>query len=1679
MDVMQENCQSVEEEGRAFARGNDNNIAFGVLPTTRFCGEDVEPFRRAAHLPGRLLVHICIEKRHFKEAEVYLLRFQRSRKALLLSNILEEIKGLDPTRSEFVELTRAGCGYPKQLCTDEFNLYLEFFGTPAIFEDIAQEAALLCRQVLFSARDMIKARPPPSTQLDGDLFLDRMVRKRRSQRDESIRGAKHGIEHGLRRACEEVIASSVSTTRNPIDQWVTRLQPFSSSDSNPTANITFNFQTPPLLSTALRTGVPTTSSAIDAAMLSTTTHVAALYAEFRVAIERDLRANVARIKLYCWAQIRSYMQLSPQYGRAVKILIDHIRERTLESFQSFVNQVRETLLGGGQDGEGRDLLQEIGSSQERDSVAAADARATGYGNDVRPRTFAHALAPSPTHPLSVTRGEEDPKPKDIHDYSSSTDDDDSRTRTNCSRLTRLSMTDYQTTISPELLQTFTAKSEGLFLWAETVLNHIDNTYDQARELTDILAGASSYWTETETAAGKLEKLYEHILSKLQWKDPRFVKKYTVIMGALVTLREPLSRRGLAALYSPDGITENDVHGICMLIRPLLKDYSKDDPAQPIHLLHLSVQEYLVQRAPQPFRIDCEVHEESLGRLCLLAIQRELTPAKVPILGYSDGDWAWDAVEEEREIPVLLRPLLTEPLWYSIQHLNAHWRSLREEAGKEHTTLLHEIVVENPRPILEVAASTRSKVEIISLQHKVWPHGPPSLALARRMAKIYDSLGRCLCGANRYAEALPLLQEAVGLYTSYKDEKLDTAVELEFAASLTWLGVCLCYLDRPDDAHPHVEEAVTICRQLSSTDESKARAALARSLQRKSCVLVKLKRYVQAYDICMEVVDLYRQLVVGHPEKFQHRLGLALWNLAWSLDAWKKHEEAVVVIQEEVELRRKMMKHDLRTSTLATSLQTQATYLNNAKRTLEAVKCSQEAVEIQRRLVYDDLEKSNEDLAKFLHNLASNLDNCGRVADAIPFSCEAIEIRRKLVANNPSTFEPDLADSLYNHALYTRKAGRITEAVGYGQDTVEIQRRLVHDDPEKFKSGLADSLHNLASNLDNCGRVADAIPFSCEAIEIRRQLVASDSSIFKPKLADSLYNHALYTQKAGRKTEAVGYGQNAVEIRRRLVHDNPEKFNAGLADSLHNLASHLNDCGRVAEAIPFSWEAIEIRRQLDLVGQRKPLNAGMKEMLNHKDSSSNYSSGQRSKFIKLYSDYYITLEISGVHSSSSGLDYFSTPVPTVSVQAEHGPLGCMFKVGWAVNDGWAGLRWALDTVCELVQRRYKLPGEMFAESTRITFSMEGSKSLMGSGQAHGGIGCQGFAKLPGLGLSQIFVEWDDLCSPVAYNQHQIHNYWKLAILTSGAPWFLLQGFGPWSKAWRRGRGWSKVTRSRQLLTMNVQGIHTMIVALRKWGAWPFLETTKRRHGRAFPNETQGGLQSLVKECQNVRRLGALGLTVEVQSWGTRMFADRPSSRCSTKIANRELADDKSVMERRKVSRIRQTAEDGEYTRAGSMACRVEDMGFTSSELDVRCRAGQVLMALAPLVELSLWWTQGMGGGNANLEGCRAGAGRMLYGRWRGERDNCLVQQEEGKSLASRANSWNKSVPEELVVKDSTTGQNRGLSTQSQTQLEPLSASKERLETYRDAFSDNGPARLHGVRGSSVYMRNIEVNPAVRR
>ncbi|KAI0633496.1 Sec34-domain-containing protein [Trametes polyzona] len=80
-----------------------------------------------------------------------------ARKSLLVGRLMEEIKGLDPSRTELVELTRAGCSYLKQLCTDEFNLFRAFFNSGE--EQLYQYLENLCDYLYDDLRPRILHEP--------------------------------------------------------------------------------------------------------------------------------------------------------------------------------------------------------------------------------------------------------------------------------------------------------------------------------------------------------------------------------------------------------------------------------------------------------------------------------------------------------------------------------------------------------------------------------------------------------------------------------------------------------------------------------------------------------------------------------------------------------------------------------------------------------------------------------------------------------------------------------------------------------------------------------------------------------------------------------------------------------------------------------------------------------------------------------------------------------------------------------------------------------------------------------------------------------------------------------------------------------------------------------------------------------------------------------------------------------------------------------------------------------------------------------------------------------------------------------------------------------------------------------------------------------------------------------
>ncbi|TFK23320.1 hypothetical protein FA15DRAFT_757331 [Coprinopsis marcescibilis] len=747
---------------------------------------------------------------------------------------------------------------------------------------------------------------------------------------------------------------------------------------------------------------------------------------------------------------------------------------------------------------------------------------------------------------------------------------------------RLSKTNYCARISPELLDEFVSKCEGLFLWAETVLNHIDGSYNPPAELADIVKGASSHWMESETSTKKLESLYAHILSKLQWTDRRFVEKYNVVMGALVTLMEPLSVRGLAALYAPDGIAEEDIHRICTFIRPLLQDYSRDTPRRPVRLLHLSVQEFLTRNAPPPCYIDLDVHHLFLSRLSLLTIKKELAPTHVPTLGFTEGDWVWDFTEAAPRIPRLSMEVALEHLWYACRHVGEHELSVPKEIANEpHGALLYETVVENPCCLLEASASMGAIVDIVSLRKKALTLRSAVFTLEgiRETMKTYFAMAACLYPQDK---SLVLMEEAIRLYRQCAPSRAEPPMELEYAAGLLRLSWLHSARLRSKEGLVVAEEALAITRRLTSTSHNMANPVLGSALLLQSRILHKLRRSAESHEVDLKAIDTFRELEAVQPDIFRVHLATTLHRAGSNLTRRQRHSEAITYIQESTKLRRWLASSnpDRFEGPLASVLLEYGVCLVEVGKATEAVALGEEAVMIQGRLVEKHASYCSPDLAHSLHRLAWHLSQCGRDSDAVPPSKESLEIRRKLAETDPTAYESALSSSLHAHAIYLSKSPTtLAESVAHGQEAMEIRRRLANEDPQSNNADLADSLHNLSNDLADCSRYSEAVKLAKECVDIYRSLAERDPATYEASLADSLHNYAIYLSRSPtRLAESVEPGQEAVEIRRRLVREDPQSFD-DLADSLHNLAACLVNCNRHSSAVVVVKESVDIRRRL--------------------------------------------------------------------------------------------------------------------------------------------------------------------------------------------------------------------------------------------------------------------------------------------------------------------------------------------------------------------------------------------------------------------------------------------------------------------------------------------------------------------
>jgi tetratricopeptide (TPR) repeat protein len=326
------------------------------------------------------------------------------------------------------------------------------------------------------------------------------------------------------------------------------------------------------------------------------------------------------------------------------------------------------------------------------------------------------------------------------------------------------------------------------------------------------------------------------------------------------------------------------------------------------------------------------------------------------------------------------------------------------------------------------------------------------------------------------------------------------------------------------------------------------------------------RFLSAEQSFREASDLFATSAANNSE-IQSAWAITLNNLANTLSALGRREEALVKVQEAVRIYAQLakVKPDAFLPNLAMSLNNLANSLSDLGRREESLAEAQEAVRVYAQLTKVRPEAFLPDLAMSLNTLSNSLSDLGRHEEALAKAQESTQIREQLAQATPDAFLPKFARSLNNLANRLSDLGRHEESLAKAQEVARIYAQLAQAKPDAFRPNLAGSLNNLAAMLNALGRREESRVKAQEAVRIYAQLAQVRPDAFLPNLAMSLNNLATMLNNLGRREEALAKAQEAVRIREQLAQARPEAFLPNLAISYGVLGRVLTGLERHVEA----------------------------------------------------------------------------------------------------------------------------------------------------------------------------------------------------------------------------------------------------------------------------------------------------------------------------------------------------------------------------------------------------------------------------------------------------------------------------------------------------------------------------------
>ncbi|TFK21708.1 TPR-like protein [Coprinopsis marcescibilis] len=625
-------------------------------------------------------------------------------------------------------------------------------------------------------------------------------------------------------------------------------------------------------------------------------------------------------------------------------------------------------------------------------------------------------------------------------------------------------------------------------------------------------------------------------------DPESLRVYEATFGAVLALKESLSANVIASIYAPYELSPYDVDKVCTLLHTFLVDYEPKNLNRPIRLLDTVKRDFLTKTAPLMYRLDLQKHHSQLSTLLLAIIHRDLSPDKVPILGYTEEEWEeWDPTDIG-DIPLLDNKDVPAHLRYACQFICEHTTAVeRENAGTAQVAFLHEVLLSKGRYVMEITASIGNVVNIGPLWS--WPQEnicEQSVETSLKpMASSMLSVAGFLEASLRNGEAMEIVQEAIYLYRSIVAITKDLKDTERLCHSLRLYARILFAIGRDADCLEISMEALDLARHISSKNEGDFDSTLSLLMRTAADCLGKNGRQSEALQLCKEAVAIQRRLVDKDPTKYESHLAGALHALADHYDKCKKSTKACNAVVEVVDIFKRLM--EVRPSA--------------------SIKCK---------------------LASALHNQAFFIANLGQFERAVQLGLESLAIRREMAEINPVKYNSPLGSCLHNLAVDCGYIQDTQSSIRFNEEAIAIRRKLVARDPVTFpETALAWSLNNLAADLDACGRTGESLDPSREATEIRRRLVATDPATIQPLLADSLLTHAQYLINMGIYDEAEKYGFDSISVRRELQANASDYLIAQseTADWTCHISTKFGSVGRYKQGLAFSQQAIDIYHQL--------------------------------------------------------------------------------------------------------------------------------------------------------------------------------------------------------------------------------------------------------------------------------------------------------------------------------------------------------------------------------------------------------------------------------------------------------------------------------------------------------------------